>query len=101
MVTKNDSGRSYSADIVDDIDDGIFGDVDDGIDDDIDDGFFDDIVDDFGDIDDIVDFLRWTLFTVRCSRTEDGGVEDIGSPPEIILTSLHCIELHCIEKVKW
>ena len=28
MVTKNDSGRSYSADIVDDIDDGIVDDID-------------------------------------------------------------------------
>ena len=94
--------RSYSSDIVDDIDGGIVDDIDDGIVDDIDDGIFDDIVDDFDDIDDIVDdtFLRWTLFTVRCSRTEAGGVEDIGSSPEIILTSLHCSALNCIEKVK-
>lgn len=45
-----------------------------------------------------VTLLRWTLFTVRCSRTEAGGVEDIGSQPEIILTSSHC---HCHEKVEW
>ena len=40
MVTKNDSGRSYSADIVDDIDGGIVDDIDDGIVDDIDSDIF-------------------------------------------------------------